>query len=193
MNVTDTNAGDMNQPPQGSGTTPVRRPKIRWRDALARERYLFAVDLHLDGRVPARVRKRILADLRHSIEVDAEGAQLQDVLAGLGKPCELAANYAEGADQSRPLWTAGVVAALCLLLVYWFFLFAFTMGMLAVTMQAGGEFHARFFFLNVMAFSQDDGVGIGWSGNAALWFPLLLAAIAFIPASRAWRVFGRRR
>lgn len=77
-----------------------------------------------------------------------------------------------------------------MLMVYWFFLFTFTFGMLAVAMQAGGEFHSHFLPVKVMAFSGGDGVGIGWTGDAAVWFPVALAAIAFIPASRAWRMFG---
>lgn len=193
MNVKDKSADGVGQPQPSEGTASGKPPKLGLRHVLAREQYLFKVDLHLDGRVPTRVRKRILADLRNSIDADAESTSLKEFLAGLGKPSELAASYAEGADQSRPLWTAGAVAALCMLMVYWLFLFTFTFGMLAVAMQAGGEFHSHFFFLKVTAFSGDDGVGIGWTGNAAIWFPMALAAIAFIPASRAWRMFGRRR
>lgn len=193
MSVREKSTDGVGQPQPGERTAFGKPPTLGLRHALAREWYLFKVDLYLDGRVPTRIRKRILADLRNSIDSDAGSSSVKEVLKGLGRPGELAASYAEGADQTRPLWTAGAVAALGMLTVYWLFLFTFTFGMLAVAMQAGGEFHSHFFFLQVTAFSGDDGVGIGWTGNAALWFPLTLAAIAFIPASRAWRMFGRRR
>lgn len=68
---------------------------------------------------------------------------------------------------------------------------SYTLGMLAVADQLGGEFQTRFFMVDVLAFSTAEGIGIGWSGPAALWFPLGLAAIAFILSSRPWR--HRRR
>lgn len=192
MNVRDksVDGASRSQPSESAGF--VKPPKRGLRHVLGREQYLFKVELYLDGKVPTRVRKRILADLRNSIDADVEDATLREVLAGLGKPRDLAASFVEGADQSRPLWAAGAMAAIGTVAVYWLFLFTFTVGMLAVAMQAGGEFHSQFFVVEAVAFSGADGEGIGWTGNAALWFPLALAAIAFIPASRAWRVFGRR-
>ncbi|MCC9069655.1 hypothetical protein [Arthrobacter cryoconiti] len=85
------------------------------------------------------------------------------------------------------------MSALCTLMIYWMFLFTYDVGMLAVNMQAGGEFHSHFFFPNVTTFSGGNGVGLGWSGNAALWFPLLLAAVAFISVAHARRVFRPRQ
>ncbi|MHA7305132.1 hypothetical protein ACX80E_07790 [Arthrobacter sp. TMN-49] len=156
-----------------------------------REWYLFTVDLYLDGKVPGRRRTGILRDLRNSIDAESEMGPPQDVIAGLGPPRELAASYAEGTPRTRVLWTAGVAAAILTLMVYWLFSCTYALGMLAVAQQAGGEFHAHFIFVDVMAFSTADGIGIGWSGNAALWFPLALAALAFIGAGRVWRLFRR--
>lgn len=164
----------------------------RWGHALRREWYLFTVDLYLDGRVPGRRRKEILNDLRNIIDAETEMSPLKEVIAGLGQPRELAANYAEGTSKTRVLWTAGVAAGLAALLVYWILLVTYTLGMLAVIDQVGGEFTSRFFFVDVLAFSTADGIGIGWEGDAALWFPLGLAALAFIGAGRIWRVFRRR-
>ncbi|MDO5753960.1 hypothetical protein [Arthrobacter sp.] len=166
--------------------------KLGLRHAMGRDWYVFKVDLHLDGVIPGRHRRRILADLRDSIDADAANYELPKVLAGLGKPRVVAASYAEGADQLRPLWSAGFMAAMIMLAIYWVLLFTYSAGMLAVVVQAGGEFTSHFFFVKVMAFETGEGLGIGWSGAAALWFPLALAAVAFIPASRGWRVFHRR-
>lgn len=170
-----------------------RPPKRGLRHAMGREWYLLQVDLSLDGKMDARQRKGIITDLRSSIDADVASLSLEDVLSGLGKPEKLAASYLEGMVQSRPSWAAGVAAAICVLLVYWMFFLTYTLGVLAVATQAGGEFASHFFLVEVMAFSGEDGVGIGWSGDAALWFPLALAVLVFIPASRVWRVFGRRR
>lgn len=164
-------------------------PKLGLRHAITRDWYIFKVDLHLDGVVPGRQRRRILADLRDSIDTDVAVNKLPEVLAGLGKPRVVAASYAEGADQSRPLRSAGLLAAMIMLVIYWILLFTYSAGMLASAVQAGGEFNSHFFLVKVMAFNTGDGLGIGWSGAAALWFPIALAVLAFIPASRAWRVF----
>ncbi|WP_345472521.1 hypothetical protein QMQ05_01840 [Glutamicibacter ectropisis] len=183
----------MAQPQPNQKAVRTKKSNLGIWDSVARERYLFMVDLHLDGRVPTRTRKQILADLRNAIDVEAGRTSLSEALEGLGRPNELASSYAEGTDRSRPLWTVGVVAALGILLVYWVFLCLYTFGMLAVVTQVGGEFSAHFFFVEVMAFSQNESVGIGWAGGAALWFPLMLAFIAFISGSRAWRMLGSRR
>lgn len=174
----------------GRGSKPRR---IGLRHEMARDWSLFKVELHLDGKVSGRHRKSILAELKDSIDAESQDRPLADVLAGLGRPRELAASYAEGASLSRPLWGKGAAAAVSMLVVYWLFFAAYTFGMLSVVSQTSGEFHSRFFLVNVLAFSGDDGIGVGWSGKAALWFPVLLAAAAFIPASRLWRVFGRKK
>ena len=193
MNAREKNFGAAGRPRQPDGRAGGKPAKLGLRHALGREGYLFKVDLYLDGKVPPRQRKRILADLRNSIDADAQDSTLEEVLAGLGKPRELAADYAQGSDQPRLLWSTGAAAALCMLMVYWFFLLTYTLGMLAVTIQVGGEFQARFLVVDVTAFSAPDSIGIGWTGDAALWFPVVLALMAFIAASRVWRLVGRRR
>ncbi|ALV45541.1 hypothetical protein MB46_08590 [Arthrobacter alpinus] len=159
---------------------------------VRREWYLFKVDLFLDGRVPGRRRKEILNDLRNIIDAESDINTLQEVISGLGQPRALAASYAEGTSKKRVLWTAGVAAGMAALTVYWILGLTYTLGMLSVADQAGGEFNSHFFFVDVLAFSTPEGIGIGWSGDAALWIPLGLAALAFIGASRAWRIFRRR-
>lgn len=168
------------------------KPRRRgWGHAARREWYLLMVDLHLDGKVPGRRRKAIVRDLRNIIDAETEMSPLQEVIAGLGHPRELAVSYAEGTPKTRVLWSIGAAAALVALMVYWLLSLTYSLGMLSVAHQAGGEFDSHFFLVDVMAFSTAEGIGIGWSGNAALWFPLALAALAFMGASRAWRLFRR--
>ncbi|WP_449372752.1 hypothetical protein [Arthrobacter psychrolactophilus] len=174
-----------------SQRTKTSAPILGLRHAVGREWYLLGVDLNLDGRVPGRHRKRILADLRDCIDTEAETTSLKAVLAGLGKPDVLAKSYVEGADHSRPLWSGGLIAAAGVLAIYSLFFFTYLFGMLAVVSQVGGEFHSHFLFVNVMAFSDDTGIGIGWFDAAALWVPATLAFLAFALGSRSWRVFRR--
>lgn len=68
---------------------------------MARDWSVFKVDLHVDGRVPGRARKRIIADLRDTIDAEAQTNDLSVVLAGLGRPKDLAASYTEGAGGRR--------------------------------------------------------------------------------------------
>lgn len=167
----------------------VRRPKAR--EWLAREIYLLQVELSLEGKVPGRRRKEILRGLRGDMAAEALDHGMPAVLAGLGKPQALAAQYAEGNQSEKALWNAGAVAAFLALVAYFLVFLSYTLGMLAIANQQGGEFHGRFLMVDVMAFSTAEGMGIGWSGPAALWFPVGLAAVGFILSSRPWRL-GRR-
>lgn len=176
----------------GSSAASIKSARPRLTDGFKRDWTLFKVDLFLDGRVPRRERKRILADLRDSIAAESETNSVKEVLAGLGSPRELACSYAQGAPKSRVAWVAGMGAATTALILYWIIFFSFTAGMLAVAQQAGGEFHSALFSVDVLAFSDDGGIGIGWSGPAALWLPLALMATAFVLASRPWRALRQR-
>ena len=193
MNIEDKNSDNATQQFFGGSGALSKSKRLGVRHAMGRNWYLFKVEWYLESKVSGRRRKSILADLREGIDAETHTFSLQKVLAGLGRPGELAASYAEGEHTSGPLWGTGVAAAMIILLAYWLFFSTFVAGMLAIVGQTGGEFEAHFLFVKVLAFSGDNGVGIGWSGKAALWVPLILAAAAFIPTSRFWRIFTRRR
>ncbi|MGA7206749.1 MAG: hypothetical protein WBX27_19215 [Specibacter sp.] len=183
MNMLEPPAGDAAISAQSGGTGVL--------EGIRRDWTLFKVDLFLEGRVPRRERRRILAELRDSIAAEAETTSIKDVLSGLGDHRELALSYAQGAPKSRVCWVQAMAAAITALILYWIVFFTFTAGMLAVAQQAGGEFHSSLFSVDVMAFSDDGGIGIGWSGPAALWLPLALMAAAFVLAGRPWRALRR--
>lgn len=167
----------------------ARRPKVR--EWLTREVYLLQVELCLEGKGSGRRRKEILRGLRGDMAAEALDHGMPAVLAGLGKPRELSAQYAEGHQSAKARWNAAAVAAFLVLLAYFLVFLSYTLGMLAIVSQQSGELHSRFLMVDVLAFSTAEGVGIGWSGSAALWFPLALAAAAFILSSRPWPL--RRR
>ena len=71
---------------------------------------------------------------------------------------------------------------------------AFSFGMLAAVESTGqSEAHGRLFFVDVLAFSGADGIGIGWtSGWAWLGVPAAIALAAFLLGARAWRLGAAR-
>lgn len=166
------------------------------RDRLRRDWYLFRVDFFLDtaALVSRRERKRILASLRADIDAEAMDHGLDTTLSGLGAPRLLALGYSDGQTASRPHWSGGIVAAGLALWLYWVVFFSYTLGMLAVVDQYDlGEARSQFLFIDVIAFSRDNGVGVGWTSTWAwLVVPLILVAVVFLVSSRAWRAFGRK-
>lgn len=152
--------------------------------------YLMRLDWHLEAVVPASERRRILRSLRE--EIDQDPRPLEAALADLGSPRTLAARYGEG-GRRRPLWSIGVLTAGAALFVYWVVFLTFAGGMLAVVdATAPMSAQARFLFVPVMAFSNADGIGIGWSGGVEwLVVPLTVTAIALLVGARTWRLFRR--
>ena len=166
------------------------------RDQLRRDWYLFRVDFFLDtaALVTRRERKRILASLRADIDTEAVQRGVDATLKGLGAPRALALGYADGQSASRPRWSGGVVTAGIALLLYWIIFFSYTLGMFTVVDQNDlGEARARFLFIDVVAFSNQEGIGIGWTSTWAwLVIPLILVGVVFLLSSRVWRMFGRK-
>lgn len=152
--------------------------------------YLTRLEWHLEGVVPASERRRILRSLRE--EIDQDPRPLEAALADLGSPRTLASRYAEG-GRPRPLWSIGVLTAVAALFTYWVIFLAFTGGMLAVVDAAAPmSAQARFLFVPVIAFSNPEGIGIGWSGGAEwLVVPAVVVAVALLLGARSWRLFQR--
>ncbi|QCQ17391.1 HAAS signaling domain-containing protein [Microbacterium sp. RG1] len=152
--------------------------------------YLMRVDWHLEAVVPASERRRILRSLRE--EIDDDPRPLEAALGDLGSPRALAARYGEG-GRPRPLWSIGVLTALAALFTYWVIFLAFAGGMLAVVDAAAPmSAQARFLFVPVIAFSNPNGIGIGWSGGVEwLVVPAVVVAVALLVGARSWRLFRR--
>jgi len=152
--------------------------------------YLARLDWHLEGAVSAAERRRILRSLREEIAADPRPAEV--VLADLGSPRALALRYGEG-EMPRPLWQIGILTAAAALLAYWVLFGAFTGGMLAaVDSAAPMRADATFLFVPVMAFSDDEGIGIGWSGGWEwLIVPFVIVTLALLLGARVWRLFRR--
>jgi hypothetical protein len=166
-------------------------PRLTSRSAgLRASLYLTRLEWHLEGVVPASERRRILRSLRE--EIDQDPRPLEAALADLGSPRALASRYGEG-GRPRPLWSIGVLTGLAALFTYWVVFLAFAGGMLAVVDAAAPmSAQARFLFVPVIAFSNPDGIGIGWSGGVEwLAVPGVMVAVALLVGARSWRLFRR--
>ena len=152
--------------------------------------YLSRLDWHLEGAVPASERKRILRSLREEISADPRPVNV--VLADLGSPRALALRYGEG-ESPRPLWQIGILTAATALMAYWVLFGTFTGGMLAaVDSAAPMSANATFLFVPVMAFSDSEGIGIGWSGGWEwLVVPSVVVILALLLGARVWRLLRR--
>lgn len=171
-----------------SGSTSAGGLRVTWK----RDWYLARVDWYLDSLVSGRERKRIIDTLRDDIDAELTSGSIEQALDGLGNPRRLAALYAEGIQRRRPRWIAGIVASGAALMLYWLVFLSYTLGMLAVVESSGvGESHSSFVFFEALAFSGADGIGIGWSGDAALVVPVVLVTAVFVLVSRVWRLFAR--
>ncbi|WP_146363354.1 hypothetical protein [Arthrobacter yangruifuii] len=170
-----------------SAAPPRRSLPDRWRT----ETYLLRFDLHLEGVAPGRERRAIVREVRQALAGDPRDAET--ALDDLGSPASLARQYAEDAAR-RPLWSMGAVTAGAALLVYWMVFLSFTFGMLAAVESTDqSEAHGRLFFVDVLAFSGPDGVGIGWTSEWAwLVVPAAVVLAAFLLGARVWRVAQTR-
>lgn len=161
----------------------------RWR----RDSYLQRLDWHLEAVVTGRERRSIIRSLRDELSVDQR--PMTTALADLGSPRALAARYADDPARLRPTWSIGVIWGGVAILAYWFSFALFTLGMLSVVEQSTlDEAHARFFFVDVLAFANEDGIGVGWSGDVAwILVPIVIIAVAVLVGARCWRALPRSR
>ena len=150
------------------------------------------LDWHLEGCLPSAERKATIGSLRQ--ELAADPRDITHALNDLGSPRVLATRYADEGTQ-RPLWSIGVIIAALALLAYWALFLSFTGGMLAaVDSAAPSRAQSTFLFIQVEAFSNADGFGIGWSsGWAWLLVPFVIITVAFLAGARTWRAFRRDR
>ncbi|MBG6226505.1 hypothetical protein IWX63_003104 [Arthrobacter sp. CAN_A2] len=159
-------------------------------DRLRTGMYLTRLDWHLEAVMPGKERRSTLKELRQTLAGDPRGTHTS--LHDLGSPKALAEQYA-GDTHRRPLLSIGVIFAGAALLIYWTVFLSYAFGMLAALESTGStEAEARFFTVDVTAYSTAEAFGIGWSGDWSwLVVPTLIAAIAFLLGARSWRAISR--
>ena len=162
------------------------------RDRMRIDTYLTRLEWHLEGILSGADRKATIKSLRQ--ELMADPRQLTNVLSDLGPPNVLATRYAEEGER-RPLWSIGIIIGGIALLAYWTVFLSYAGGMLAVVDTAAlVEARSAFLFIDVEAFSNTEGIGIGWSGGWAwLVVPTAIVVVAFLIGARFWRGLPRHR
>lgn len=171
-----------------------RRPRrLTARDALRRDWFLQSLEWHLEGIVSGRERREIVRTIREDLAADERPMSI--ALDDLGSPRTLARRYADDESSPRPTWSIGIIWGGAAHLAYWFTFAVYTFGMLSVVAQSSlTEAHSRFFLADVLAFANDDGIGIGWTGDAAvILMPAAVDAVAVLLGARAWRALPSRR
>lgn len=168
------------------------KPRSTFRDRLRTETYFMRLDWHLEAILPGKERRATIKELRQALSGDPRGSTA--ALNDLGHPKGLARQYAADGKR-RPLWSIGIITAATALLVYWMVFFSFAFGMLSVVdSHKPMEAETTIFFVEVLAFSSADAVGIGWTSTWAwLAVPAVIIMMAFLLGARSWRLLGRLR
>ncbi|MGP5598842.1 hypothetical protein ACTXOJ_07520 [Glutamicibacter arilaitensis] len=137
-------------------------------------------------------RKATIKSLRQELMTDPR--QLTNVLSDLGPPNVLTTRYAEEGER-RPLWSIGIIIGGIALLAYWTVFLSYAGGMLAVVDTAElAEARSAFLLIDVVAFSNTEEVGIGWSsGWAWMVVPTAIVVVSFLIGARFWRALPRHR
>lgn len=172
---------------------------MQLRDRVRAEGLLQRLSWRLSwGTVPARQQREIVRELRASLDEAAAAGQLDEALARLGPPRQLADDYLD-ALRPRPRWAAGILAAgatlAVLILTTTALGIAFGSGLDAAAAGAGryelwpdGPFGGEPLLIEER---NDDGATV--SASMAVFTPVHLAVTlaAFVLASRPWLALRR--
>lgn len=159
-------------------------PRLSLSERLARWDYLSRVEFWL-GDLPRGRRKAILTELRGNIAAATPDEGLTGALAALGRPRDLAADYTTAEPRLYPSWTAGVLAAAAVAALWLTGAFSYCVGMLDA-LAPGSTRTGNYLGMRVHAWSEHPTLGVELSGFS--WVALVVAALAFLVASRCWRL-----
>lgn len=169
------------------------RDRIRTESVLQRLRWRLSW-----GMVPARRQRELVRELRAGLEDAAQSGDLDEALARLGGPRELARAYL-AALRPRVRWMAGILwAAIAFVLTVWLGIFAasvFAAGLDAANAGPGTYALWPGFAFGGEPLLVEERTADGAMVRATFSFatPLHLGAmlLAFIAASRPWRALHR--
>lgn len=169
----------------------MKEEKVPMADRLRLEAALLRVDWELDGRIPGKVRRQILHELRANLREAAAVVGMKAAIQQLGDLRALGASYLEvyrGRVDLRRGSTAALVAYVAVQVVAFAVFFAFQGGVLT----SGGHGAAYDFLNGFGPFGGSVGAG-GRSFEVALLTPahVVVMLVAFVIGSRLWRLLGR--
>ncbi|WP_019147101.1 hypothetical protein [Timonella senegalensis] len=169
-------------------------PRMSVRDTLARDRYLFRLDLLLAG-MPNKKVAEIRKDLRIELARAAQDGEFRQALAGLGPVNVLASNYLEAHGRKVPRVWAGLVAFAVLLYGWLLGVISLIEGLYSAADQirpdATVEVVRNWLFVQARVVAGPEGVdsiGFSLSGWGLLGWLAVLVIVPLICASvwRAW-------
>lgn len=165
---------------------------ITTRDRLALSWYLTRFSWAMQD-YPGRAYRRIREDLRRDTLAAADDVGMRRALADLGHPRVLAERYIAEVGRRLPRWTTGIVAAGVAVLAVAYVVMGYAVGVLD-TLRATGAgtltMHPLGSTVTYTATADQRGVEGTWTWQWLLLY-LVVAAVAFVPASRLWRARDR--
>lgn len=158
-------------------------------DRLRRWSYLQDLELWLDP-MPGKRRRELLRDLRTNLADAATDVGMVQAIEDLGKPRDLARELVRSEPRRRPSWSLGVLGIGAVLFVAILAGLSYMFGMSdALLGSGGGTAEGGFLGIAVIATATADEMSWSWSGWS--WPITVVAAIAFLVASSAWRLLRR--
>ena len=158
-------------------------------DRLRRWSYLQDVELWLDP-MSWRRRREVLRDLRTNLGDATADLGMSQAIEDLGKPRDLAREFLKAEPRRRPAWSFGVLGVGAVLFVALLAGLSYMFGMSdALLGSGGGTAEGRFLGIAIIATATADEMSWSWSGWS--WPITIVAAIAFLVASSAWRLLRR--
>ncbi|WP_420115192.1 HAAS signaling domain-containing protein [Pseudactinotalea sp.] len=158
-------------------------------DRLRRWSYLQDVELWLDP-MPGHRRREVIRELRTNLADAAADVGMTNAIEDLGKPRDLAREFVKAEPRRRPSWSLGVIGAGAVLLVAMLAGLAYAFGMSDSLLDTGGgSAEGAFLGIRVLAVGTESELSWTWSGWS--WPITIVAVIAFLVASSAWRLLRR--
>lgn len=165
--------------------------KLSTADRWKRYWYLQSAELWLEP-MPGKRRRAAVEELKANLSAAAGDVGMDAAIRDLGRPRALAAQYLEQEPTRRPRWTRGAFAAGAVVAVWVYATLFYTLGMLEALESSSSPTPARGSFLgtHVIATYTDREISAAFDGWP--WGPLVVMAVAFLVASRAWHALPRR-
>lgn len=173
-------------------TSPARY-RLTLADRWRRYRYLFVLELYLDG-LPRAQQRTILSDLKASLAEAARDVGMRQAVEDLGPARSLARDFQDAVDRPRPTWNIGALTAVLTWGVLAFLALAYIFGAIdALIQQGSGTAEINFLGLPMTAWASPKSLGVEFSVGATRvpWAQLAVIGLAFAMGSKVWRLWVR--
>jgi len=154
-------------------------------DRARRWSFLQDVSLWLEP-MSSRRRREIVGELRTNLADAAADVGMQQAIADLGKPRDLARDFVQAEPRRRPNWTVGVLAVGAVLMVAIIAGFAYLAGMADALLDSGGG-TAEGSFLGLHVVTEATDAALGWELTGWSWPITIASLLALLVGAQVWR------